>query len=306
MAGESTDGQAQREAWSRMLALDEVRPSTTHVRVEIGGRSHQGAVRSSNEDHYLVMRLSRHQDAIMTSLPRGDLPPPFEEYGYTMLVADGLGDTGAGAVASRVALSTLAHLAIHFGKWDLRVDPIVAAEIKARAEWFYARAEEAVIARSRAHDDLSGMATTLTAAYTAGDHLFIAHVGHSRAYLYRDGTLTQLTRDHTLAWRMQHAGGGPAAVDRGTQDRRHILTEMIGGAERSPVDVDHLRLLDGDGVLLCTNGLTDVLTDERIAEVLTFRRTSSEQSRLLVDLALRAGVEDNLTVLLAQYQIRSG
>ena len=250
------------------------------------------------------MRLSRHEDAIMTSLPRGDLPPPFDEYGYTMLVADGLGDTGTGAVASRVALSTLAHLAIHFGKWDLRIDPIVASEIKARAEWFYSRAEEAVTARSRTHHDVSGMGTTLTAAYTAGDHLFIAHVGHSRAYLYREGTLTQLTRDHTLAWRMEHAGGGPAAVDRGTRDLRHILTEMIGGADRSPVDVDHLRVLDGDALLLCTNGLTDVLTDDRIAEVLTFRRTSSEQSRLLVDLALRAGVEDNLTVLLAQYQIR--
>ena len=148
------------------------------------------------------------------------------------------------------------------------------------------------------------MATTVTAAYTVGNDLFLAHVGHSRAYLYRSGALTQLTNDHTLTWHLENVGG-PTSVDRGTQDLRHILTETLGGRSDSPlVDVDHLRLSHGDGVLLCTNGLTDVVSDDRIAEVLTFRRTSAEQCRLLVDLALRAGTEDNVTVILAQYEMR--
>ena len=302
-AGETTDSMQRRETLSCLLALDEFRPVSSQVRVDIGARSHQGAVRSTNEDHFLVVRVGRHQDTMMSSLPRGDLPSRFDEHGYAMLIADGLGETGTGSVASRVALSALAHLAIHFGRWNLRVDPKVASEITERAEWFYRRASDAVIERARSHPALAGMATTVTAAYTAGDDLFVAHVGHSRAYLYRAGTLSQLTRDHTLAWHMEKTGSREGAVRR-MQDLRHILTETIGGSPDGPlVDVDHLSLLDGDGVLLCTNGLTDVVPEERIAEVLTFRRDASEQCRLLVDLALRAGTADNVTAVLAQYEI---
>ena len=292
----------RRESLSCLLGLEEYQPVSSQVRVEIAALSHQGAVRLTNEDHYLVVRVGRHQDTMLSSLPRGDLPGEFDEYGYAMLIADGLGETGAGGVASRVALSALAHLAIHFGRWNLRVDSTVASEITERAEWFYRRAAEAVADRSRKNPALSGMATTMTAAYTAGNDLFVAHVGHSRAYLYREGTLSLLTRDHTLAWQVEGITGVP--VGRRTQDLRHILTETIGGSAESPmVDVDHLSLIDGDTVLLCTNGLTDVVSDEGIAEVLTYRRSADEQCRLLVDLALRADTPDNVTVLLAQYEI---
>ena len=136
MASDANGVEARREAMSALLAAEDFRPSASHVGIELGARSHQGSVRSSNEDHYLIIGLGRHQDTVMTSLPRADLPARFDERGYALLVADGLGQTGAGAVASRVALSALAHLAIHFGQWRLRIDPIVAAEIKERAEWY--------------------------------------------------------------------------------------------------------------------------------------------------------------------------
>ena len=312
MTGEPNEAEARREALSSQLtalndqqAVNGFDVMSSLVRVEIGARSHQGAVRSSNEDHYLVLRLRRQQETLETSLSRSDMPGPFDESGYAMLVADGLGETGAGASASRVALSTLAHLAIHFGRWNLRIDAKTAAEIKERAEWFYRRVDDAVIAKSRSHVVLTGMATTLTAAYSAGDDLFVAHVGHSRAYLFRAGHLTQLTRDHTLAWHTIDTGK-PTAVARATQDLRHILTDTIGGHTEGPlVDVDHIRLQDGDNIMLCTNGLTDMVSDDRIAEVLTLGRGADEQCRLLVDLALQAGGEDNITLTLAQYQIPS-
>jgi protein phosphatase len=295
---------ARREGLSPVLAVDDFRPSSSRVRMELGHRSHPGTKKATNEDHYLVIRLGRHQEVMATSLPKGDLPTRFDESGYAMLVADGLGDNGSGAVASRVALSALAHLALHFGQWNVRIDPVVASEIKERAEWFYRRANDAVIVRARAHPILAGMATSLTAAYSAGDDLFIAHVGHSRAYLYRDGMLTLLTRDHTLAWQMDHIGG-PAAVDPSMQDLQHILTDAVGGDADAPhIDIDHLRLLDGDMVLLCSNGLSDVLSEDCMADVLTCRRAAQEQCRLLVDLALRAGTEDNVTALLAFYEVR--
>jgi protein phosphatase len=220
-----------------------------------------------------------------------------------MLVADGLGENGAGGLASRVALGSLAHLAIHFGQWRLRVDPVIASELKERGEFFYRRAHAAVVDRARTHPALSGMATTVTAAYSAGTDLFTAHVGHSRAYLFRDGGLTQLTRDHTLAWHLENHGG-LAAVDPATRDLQHILTETIGGQSQGPlVDVDHVQIVDGDAVLLCTNGLTDAVSDDQIADVLAFRRAAAEQCRLLIDLAIRAGTRDNVTMTLMQYDV---
>ena len=123
------------------------------------------------------------------------------------------------------------------------------------------------------------------------------------AYLFRDGQLTQLTRDHTMAWHCANTGR-PARVARATQDLQHILTDTIGGLTEGPlVDVDHVRLVNGDNVLLCTNGLTDMVSEDRIAEVLAQRRAAREQCELLVDLALQAGGKDNVTVTLAQYDI---
>src|SRR6185503_15131525 len=127
------------------------------------------------------------------------------------------------------------------------------------------QADRAVLERARSDPRLTGMATTLTAAYSAGDSLFVANVGHSRAYLFRQGVLTQLTRDHTLA---EHFAdhGGPSPVDRGIRDLRHILTDTLGGNAQAPlVEVDQFVLKDGDYLLLCTNGVTDALDDEQIA-----------------------------------------
>jgi serine/threonine protein phosphatase PrpC len=303
MKPESGGSQIPRDVLSTPLDVRDFKPLSSVVRVEIGSKSDAGRIRQTNEDHYLVLHLARQQETLATSLPQAELPRQFDEHGYVMLVADGLGDSGAGAVASRVALGTLAHLAIHYGRWNVRVDPDTATEIKERAEWFYRQADSAVVTRSHTNPALKGMATTLTAAYSAGDDLFIAHVGHSRAYLFREGSLTQLTRDHTVQSHMSDIGT-PTGVARGAQDLRHILTDTIGGdAEGSLVDVQHLRLQNGDCVLLCTNGLTDMVSTDAIAGVLAFRRSSDEQCRLLVDLARRRGGRDNVTVLLAQYQI---
>ncbi len=147
------------------------------------------------------------------------------------------------------------------------------------------------------------MTTALTAAYSAGDDLFVAHVGHSRAYLFRDGLLTQLTRDHTIERHLADTNR-PAAVERRAQDLCHILTDAVGAPGAHPlVEVEHFQLMNGDCVLLCTNGLTDMIDDARIAEVLALRRDPGEQCGALVDMANRAGGGDNITVVLAEYHI---
>ena len=228
-----------------------------------------------NDDHYLVVRLGRNQETLMTSLSAAEMPPRFDEWGFVMLVADGLGEGGSGSVASRVALSTLAHLALHYGKWNLRIDSSTASEIFERMEWYYHRLDAEVLAKSRESRLLTGMSTALTAAYSVGDDLFIAHVGHSRAYLFRDGALIQLTKDHTIERHLTDTGR-PASVERRAQDLGHILTDAVGARGDHPfVEVERFRLINGDCVLLCTNGLTDMVSDDRIAEVLALREAAA-------------------------------
>jgi serine/threonine protein phosphatase PrpC len=293
----------RRAALAPLFKAGEERPPSSTVKVTIGARSHHGVVRETNEDHYLVLRLGRDQETLATSLSGSDVPPPFKESAYTMLVADGLGEGGSGSVASRVALSTIAHLALDCGEWNVRVDAATASQIYDRAEWFYAQADTAVHTRAASSPLLKGMTTALTAAYSAGTDLFITHVGHSRAYLFRGGELVLLTRDHTVAEHLAHSTR-PAAVERRAQDLRHILTDAIGAAGGHPlVEVERFRLVDGDIVMLCTNGLTDMVNDDKIAEVLARRRAPDEQCATLIDLANRAGGGDNITVVMAEYHI---
>ena len=294
---------ARRAALSPILAVDDFRPLSAAVRVEIGARSERGPSRQRNDEHYLVMRLGRTQETLATSLSAADLPSRFEEHTYAMLVADGLGEGGVGSVASRVALSTVAHMALHFGHWNMRVNPPVAAEIMERAEFYYSRADAAVLDRSRTSASLHGMATTLTTAYSVGDELFVAHVGHSRAYLFREGALTLLTRDHTIEQHLADSGR-PVSVERRAQDLCHILTDAVGASGGHPlVEVERFRLKNGDSIMLCTNGLTDTLGEGQIADVLALHRKPDEQCALLTQMAVQLKSKDDVTVVIGQYQI---
>jgi PPM family protein phosphatase len=295
----------RRAAISPLFGVRDRTRLTSSVSVTVGARSHQGSARENNEDHYLVLRVGRDQETLATSLSGNDVPPLFKESAYAMLVADGLGEGGSGSVASRVALSTIAYLALDYGEWNVRIDPETATQIFDRAEWFYAQADTAVHTRAASHPLLKGMTTALTAVYSAGSELFIAHVGHTRAYLFRSGQLSRLTRDHTIE---QHLADTrrPASVERRAQDLRHILTDAVGAPGGHPlVEVDRVGLLDGDEVMLCTNGLTDMVDDVRIAEVLAHRRAPDDQCAMLIDLANRAGGGDNVTVIIAAYHIAS-
>jgi serine/threonine protein phosphatase PrpC len=293
-----------RRLLSPILQTGDFRTMASSVQVEMGACSHRGKRRQHNDDHYLAIRLGRSQTVLETSLTSAEVPRPFDEYAYAMLVADGIGGSGAaGGLASRIALSTFAHLALHYGHWNIRIDSSTAADVMDRAERLYERVNDAVMKRGMEHTELQGMATTLTAAYSAGNDLFIAHVGHSRAYYYRDGELTQLTVDHTIEERMTYSPK-PQPMEASSQDLGHILTDTIGGRAGAPeIVIDRYTLKDGDRLMLCTNGLTDALADDRIADVLCRRRRPEEECRSLVDRALERGGEDNVTVILADYRI---
>jgi protein phosphatase len=292
-----------RRALGPILNAETFQTLSSAVRVELGAISMRGKLRPQNDDHFLAIELARSQSVMRTSLAASDLPARFEEQAYAFMVADGLGDGGKGSMASRVALSTFAHLALHYGQWNVRIDGYTATQVMERAQRFYERINDAVLKHGQSHTELRGIATTLTAAYSAGDDLFIAHVGHSRAYCYRDGELMRLTADHTLEER-KTAGPQLQSVPRSSQDLQHILTDALGGKRGLPeVLIEHFRIRHGDRLVLCTNGLTDVLDHEQIAEVLSGHRAPQEDAESLAGLALERGGDDDVTVLLADYRV---
>jgi serine/threonine protein phosphatase PrpC len=274
-------------------------PLSSTVSVQVAARSHRGG-RPENGDHFLIVELGRYQQTIATNLPDGQVPVRFEEAGYGMIVADGLGK--AGATASRLAITTLAHLVLHFGKWQLRIDPDTADDVINRARRFYRQVDQTVTETGSERTDLSGMGATLTAAYSAGDMLFLAHVGHSRAYLFRGGVLTQLTSDQTVRQRIADSGLGP--FEAAANELDHVLTDVIGGHARpARIQVGQFELRGEDCVLLCTNGLTDVVDDKSATAVLGMRTSLDERCGALVDLALARGTRDNVTAVLAKYDV---
>jgi len=281
-------------------------PPSATVAVKFGAASRRGPSHRINEDHYLVIRLGRHQETLLTSLPETMIGKRFDEYGYAMVVADGFGPSGGGEIASRLAIATLLHLVRHFGKWNLRIDSGIAREIMDRAELFYRHVDSTVV-----HESLTGavpgLQTTLTATFGAGRDLFFAHVGHSRAYVFRDNHLMRLTRDHTIGrWRRTTVPVAPLIdVNATARDLRHVITNAIGmpGSSGPVIDLELVQLANNDVGLVCTNGLTDALEESAIAGVLGSREPPEEVCRNLVELALTSGAEDDVTALVAEYHI---
>ena len=260
-------------------------------------------MRANNEDHFLVTKATRRLETIQTSLPAGDVPERDDEINYVMVVADGMGGHAAGEVASRLTISALVGLALQIPDWIFWADEKHVPEIERRTREAVEQVGSMLIERGREEAALRGMGSTLTAARSCGSDLLIVHVGDSRAYLFRAGRLERLTRDHTYAQLLLDAGElspGEAIHSR----YRHVLTNALGGSEKEVhVDMDLLRLEDGDRLLLCSDGLTDGVDDDTIAAVLGKAQPSAEVAQTLLQCALDAGGRDNITVVVATFRL---
>jgi PPM family protein phosphatase len=230
------------------------------MNVKVGAATDIGQVREGNEDSYLV-----------------------EEPLYA--VADGMGGHRGGEVASSLALETVQQL---FERHEgTLVDQVV-------------QANRAVFDRSQTDRSVSGMGTTLTAALIDGEKVHLVHVGDSRAYLLRDGALTQLTEDHTLVHRMVMEGE-ITAEEAETHPHRSILTRALGVDESVEVDEGDVQVQGGDRLLLCTDGLTGMVSEDEIQEVLSDASDPQEAVDRLVKMANRAGGIDNITAVVLDF-----
>jgi PPM family protein phosphatase len=276
-------------------------PPAATIRVDSFGLSDRGKVRPENQDHFYLARLGRFSETLATSLPQGELPERLEEAGYLAVVADGMGGHAGGEVASRTAIIVFFHLLFDTPDWVLKVDDESAQKILERVARRYRSLDSLLAERAQIDPSLRGMGTTMTLAYSIGLDLFLAHAGDSRAYLCREGSLEQLTRDHTRVQELVEAGV-LTHEEAATHRLRHVLTNVLGGGTPlTDVDVHRVSLAAGDTVLLCSDGLYDVAKDEEIAAVLTAASSAQAACRALVDLALERGAPDNVTAVVSRY-----
>jgi serine/threonine protein phosphatase PrpC len=196
-------------------------------------------------------------------------------------IADGMGGARGGAVASGIAIDEL---------------ETGAEKDKASLADLVRAANRAVFERSMTDRAVAGMGTTLTAARIDEDGAHLAHVGDSRAYLLRGGAFRQLTDDHTLVNRMVKAGE-ITREEAEVHPHRNVLTRSVGTEPDVEVDEDDVPLIDGDRLLLCSDGLTDMVTRDQIQAILETTSTAQEAADRLIKAANRAGGIDNTTVV---------
>ncbi len=273
---------------------------TSLVRIDVHAQTHPGHHRPNNEDHFFVTRTSRTLETLATNVPAGDVPERAEEVNYVMVVADGMGGHAAGEVASRMAISALVSLALEVPDWIFKVDEEHARTIEQRIRDRIRQIGTMLVDRGRRDPALRGMGTTLTAVRSLGRDLMITHVGDSRAYLLRTGKLHRLTRDHTYVQVLIDAGQ-LAPADVAIFGHPNVLTNALGGSsEEVQVDTDRLLLEHGDRVLLCSDGLTDMVDDTTIASIMREAPGSSDACERLLQQALDRGGRDNVTVIVAE------
>ncbi len=285
------------------LAISKDSPASSQVKVEIAGATHRGHVRDNNEDHYLAVRFQRSLDTICTNLEELAPERAFEEVGYGLLVADGMGGMAAGEVASRMALCKLVELVVNTPDWVMKFNqPKDETTVMQRMTQRFRQIDDALKDQAQRESSMLGMGTTLTVAASLGSSLLIGHIGDSRAYVMRGDSLHQLTNDHTLAQALVDAGIATPG-DEATKALHHVLTAALGAStERADPQVLSFRLAHKDQVLLCTDGLTEMVSAETIGSVLKESSSAKAACESLIDLALSAGGIDNVTVVLARYR----
>ena len=281
-------------------AIDDRDPH--RVGIKFGALTDTGKVRGNNEDQFLIARLSKSMQVCKTSLPGEGKTQFSEEEGYLIVVADGMGGAAAGECASALAVGSVEAFVLNTLKWFLHLSGHDEDSLLAELRQSLERADRTVIERARSNPALHGMGTTLTMAYSVATDLFIVHPGDSPAYLFRDGDLKQLTSDHTLVQSLIDAGA-ISPEDAKRHKGRNVVTNVIASREGVFAEVHKLALLEDDTLLFCTDGLTEPVSYDAIAQVLEHHPDPEYACTRLVDLALSRGGHDNVTAVVARYQV---
>jgi len=271
--------------------------------IDAHGLTHAGKVRRENQDHFLLCSLRRQIVVRGSSIPDADdLLGESTRLASLAMVADGVGGSTRGETASRVALTAVTKyvtrsLRCYYGAWDSDQEFYDALQQGAR------QCHAELLRRGEQDPAYAGMATTLTLYLGVWPRAYLLQVGDSRCYLLREGELTQITRDQTMAQEMVDLGVMKKQEVAGTRFE-HLLTSSIGGQQSEP-KVSRIDMTWGHVLLLCSDGLTRHVTDERIRDVLRSMTSARQACETLLQEALDGGGSDNITIVIGR-AVQSG
>ena len=280
-----------------MAAAGKLKPRDEDI--DVYGLTHVGKVRKENQDHFLIGSLTKRMEVDRTSLPpEAELAVEPERLASLAMVADGVSRGGGGEEASRVAVHDIAQYVARstsaFYAWDAEDSEAFTGVLTDAA----LQCHMSLLERSEKDPDHKQYGTTLTLWLGLWPHAYLLQVGDSRAYMYRDGQLTQISRDQTMAQDL---------VDQGVLTRTgafssrwaHVLSSAIGGQQAAPV-VTRITRDWGTILLFCSDGLTKHVSDERIAERLANLESSQQTCEDLLQDALDDGGSDNITIIIGR------
>jgi PPM family protein phosphatase len=276
-------------------------PPRPPLTVRSFGLTDPGRVRPTNEDHFVIVDLARTLHVHHTSVPQAQAQ--YSSYrGHLFLVADGMGGHQAGEVASALTAVTIEGFLLNTLKRFFHLEVPEEQNVMKEFQEALVQADARIFEEAARHPELLGMGTTLTMAFAADRRLFVAHVGDSRCYLFSGGELHALTQDHSIVAEMVRRG---ALTLEGASRHpyRHVITNVLGGHQPGVrVEMHKLGLEAADVVVLCSDGLTEMVADARIAAILHEEPEPQRVCERLVAEANERGGRDNITVLVACFE----
>jgi serine/threonine protein phosphatase PrpC len=273
--------------------------------IDVYGLTHPGRVRPDNQDHFLICALRKQMVVHRTSLPETEhLMAGPERLAFLAMVADGVGGGAKGEEASRIVLEAVTQ----YVSGTMR--SYYAAGSADDVEFYEALQEGALqchaelLRRGEEDPEYRGMATTLTLFLGVWPRAYLLQVGDSRCYVYRNGELNQITRDQTMAQELIDLGVLTRADAAATRYAR-TLSSSLGGRQTDPV-VTRFDMNWGTVVLLCSDGLTAHVSDQRIREALHSMTSAKQVCEDLLREALEGGGTDNITIIVGRALPREG
>jgi PPM family protein phosphatase len=267
--------------------------------IDVYGLTHVGRVRSVNQDNFLICSMRKSVAVHYTSLPEVErLSIGSERLAFLAMVADGVGGSVTGDAASRLAVEQSTEYVARTMECYSATDETNESAFAEALQLAALRVHAEVLQRGVENPELAGMATTLTLWIGAWPRAYLLQVGDSRCYVLRNGQLTQVSRDQTMAQELVDSGAMPPSVAFGSR-WANVLSSSIGGPQSAPV-VHRLKQAWNQVGLLCSDGLTKHVPDARIRERLIAMTSARQVCEALVQDALDAGGTDNITVVVGR------
>ena len=266
------------------------------------GLTDLGRKRPTNQDHYLIADLNKSMRVHDTSLTLDNETRVYGgSQGKLLIVADGMGGEAAGERACTIAVDQVTTYVLNSLAWCFRLEEGSEHDFEDHLKEALESCQKSIQSAVGKHPEMKSMGTTMTMVYIVWPRAFVVHVGDSRCYLLRDRQLDQITVDHTVSEIMAEAGKMSREEARHSPMGNALWNVLGGSSDELSVDVYKITVERDDILLLCTDGLYDMVPHEKLQELLNSNTSAEAACRKLVDLANENGGRDNITVIVSHF-----